>query len=33
VENQTVILADEGGDGVGMHGEPSPEEARHVVFV
>jgi hypothetical protein len=32
MEDKIVILADEGG-GDGVHGEPSPEEARDVVLV
>ena len=32
VENETVILADEGG-GDGVHEKPSPEEARNVILV
>lgn len=31
VENETVMLAEEGGDG--GRGEPSPEGARNVVLV
>jgi hypothetical protein len=32
VEDETVLLADEGG-GDGVQGKPSPEEARSVVLV